>query len=240
MTVEIAEDGTAESEWQSWLGSRDWPALDAVEPGRRVVVVAAHPDDEVLGVAGLLSRLARHHPIVVVWATDGEASHPHSTAVAPSELARIRRAESRRALTRLGIAPVSARHLGLPDSGLADREHDLRRELERLVTPYDIVIAPWAHDGHPDHEAAGRAARSLGTTCWEYPIWAWHWAGPDDPRVPWQSLRLVPGVDTERKAAAICEFASQVQPLGPDPADAPILPPQVLAHFTRPFEVVFG
>lgn len=41
------------------------------------------------------------------------------------------------------------------------------------------------------------------------------------------------------KAAAIAAFESQIAPLGPADADAPILPAHVLAHFTRPFETVF-
>lgn len=41
------------------------------------------------------------------------------------------------------------------------------------------------------------------------------------------------------KAAAIAAFESQIAPLGPADADAPILPAHVLAHFSRPFETVF-
>ncbi len=33
-------------------------------------------------------------------------------------------------------------------------------------------------------------------------------------------------------------FASQVAPIGPDPEDAAVLPPEVLAHFSRPHEAV--
>jgi hypothetical protein len=34
------------------------------------------------------------------------------------------------------------------------------------------------------------------------------------------------------------EFRSQIEPLGPAPGDAPILPSAVLARFERPFETV--
>jgi LmbE family N-acetylglucosaminyl deacetylase len=47
-------------------------------------------------------------------------------------------------------------NLGLPDAFLQpDRDSILKTaELVRTVAP-DIVLAPWWHDRHPDHEAAG-------------------------------------------------------------------------------------
>jgi hypothetical protein len=59
--------------------------------------------------------------------------------------------------------------------------------------------------------------------------------------VPWQrarSIALTPET-TRAKEAAIATFRTQIHPLGPDPADAAVLPPHVLARFRRPFEVVF-
>jgi hypothetical protein len=74
----------------------------------------------------------------------------------------------------------------------------------------------------------------------EYPVWAWHWAAPDDDRVPWGRARRV-DLDASvrvRKAAAVECFRSQVQPIGPAPEDRAVLPDRVLAHFRRDHEVV--
>jgi hypothetical protein len=68
----------------------------------------------------------------------------------------------------------------------------------------------------------------------------WHWAGPGDERVPWERARridLALPVQAKKKAA-MDEFRSQIEPLGPAPGDAPILPPAVLARFSRSFETV--
>jgi LmbE family N-acetylglucosaminyl deacetylase len=208
--------------------------------GRRVVVLAAHPDDEVLGVGGLIRRLAAcGSSIVMVWATDGEASHPDSTVLTSARLGVLRRAESVAAVEELAISPDAVHHLGLPDSGLADHLEQLVEALGGIVRDDDVVLAPWRGDGHPDHEAVGQAAATLTSGLIEYPIWMWHWASPDDDRVPWHRARTVGAIDIAAKAAAIEAFETQLRPLGNDPADAAILPPLVLERFRRPDELVF-
>lgn len=219
-----------------WQGA-EWhtrPAAVLPPPGSHVVVVSAHPDDEVLALGGTLSLLAaRGCRLTLVTATEGEGSHPD---LDPDGIARRRADELRRALDLLGVDAEPVR-LGLPDSGLAAREDDLLAALAPLAHDADLVVGTWAHDAHPDHEAVGRACARLCTAVtWEAPVWAWHWAAPDDPRFPWDRVRLIDvSSRLERKAAAVAAFASQLEPRG---AAGPVLPPDVLAHFARPFEVV--
>lgn len=238
--TEIAGRGTDEEAWRDWLETSQLAPLDLPDPGRRLVVVAAHPDDEVLGAGGLLAMLARRHPIVIVWATDGEASHPGSTAVSSRALAGMRREESRRALVRLGIAPSATHHLGLPDGRLADHMITLASALHRVIEPDDLVLSTWSEDGHPDHEAVGATVLDVTSECWQFPIWMWHWASPADPRVPWPTARRLDAIDVPAKSEAIGQFVSQIEAIGPEPADAAILPPYVRRRFTRPFEIVFA
>ena len=78
-------------------------------------------------------------------------------------------------------------------AALADAEAIVAARLVDLIGDGDgtLVAAPWRHDGHPDHEAAGRAAavaaRRTDASLVEYPIWWWHWGAPDD--APWQTMR---------------------------------------------------
>lgn len=241
----IAGDGTREDRWRAWPAMAGWPRLDPTGCSR-AVVVAPHPDDEVLGVGGLLAMLAaRGVPVTVVAVTDGEASHPDSPTVTPHELAAIRRAETGAALAALGV-PADVVRAGLPDGGVGAGEAALTGLLGRLLRPGDWCLATWAGDGHPDHEATGRAAeaacRRSGARLLGYPVWTWHWAEPGDAAVPWHLARRVdlPPEALARKRAAIARFRSQIEPIGPAPGDAPILPPGVLARFDRDHEVVFG
>jgi len=236
---------TPEAEWAAGGLQR----LAPFEPGppSTVVVVAPHPDDEVLGVGGLLQALHRAgHHIELVAVTDGEASHPGSLAMSPDVLASVRRIEAAEARRALGLHHCKTIHVGLPDGAVADHEDRLAGVLADRLDADAIVLATWRGDGHPDHEATGRAAASAAATTGarlvEYPVWAWSWARPGDRRVPWATASAVP-FDTEAQQAkrrAIQSFRSQLEPLGPTEAGGPVLPEAVLAHHLRPFEVVFG
>ncbi|AGZ42679.1 PIG-L deacetylase family protein [Actinoplanes friuliensis] len=240
MVTAIEGTGTDDTRWRTWPAVTGWPAL-TLDPPSPPLVVAPHPDDEVLGVGGLLALLPGAEVVAV---TDGEASHPGSTVHTQAELAALRRAETAEALHRLGLPRTAVRHLGQPDGGID--EQALTAILSELLTPDRWCLATWRGDGHPDHEAVGRAAAAAcaatGARLIEYPIWTWHWAEPDDERVPWNRARRVdlPPDVLEAKQEAILAFPSQIWDLGPDPADAAILPPHVLARFRRPFEVVFA
>jgi LmbE family N-acetylglucosaminyl deacetylase len=240
-----AGPGTPEAEWRPWLAAQDWPVLQVQPSWRRVLVCAAHPDDDVLGIGGLMGALsaagARLH---LLAATDGEASHPGTTVLTPAELARRRIGETGAALGALGVEAAGSTRLGLPDGALAAAEEELTAAVSRCARDADLVLAPWAHDAHPDHEALGRAAGTAaalaGVPLLAFPVWTWQWAVPGDARVPWaRALRVpVPAHLRAAKRAAVDRFVTQVRPLGPAPEDAAVLSPEMLASFDRDVEVV--
>lgn len=233
---------TPEDAWQAWSGWTDLPLVQ--EPTGEVVVVSAHPDDEILALGGLLQRLSELDTQVrFVVATDGEASHPGSPTCSPAALATRRGRELVNAFETVGLGAAEVVRLRLPDSGLEGCEGDLASLLRPLVAGAGVVLCPWEQDAHPDHDAVGRAVRSVtspGAGVWEYPVWAWHWASPDDTVLPWARARRF-RLDANRRAVkdrAIEAFVSQVCPLSDHPADAAVLPAQVLAHFRRDVEIV--
>ncbi|MEE4546603.1 PIG-L family deacetylase [Streptomyces sp. V4-01] len=238
----IQAPGTDE---QLWRAADPWATMPdfALPASGRVVVVAAHPDDEVLGVGGAIARLrADGVAVTVVSVTDGEKSHAASSAAATGRLAAVRSRELRDALGELGGADVV--RLMVPDTAVAAHEDEVAEALLALLPGAALCLAPWTADVHADHEAAGRAAAAAaagaGVPYAQYPVWMWHWATPGDARVPWESaarVRLPEPVMAAKRAAVAC-FTSQTEPLGPDPADAAILPPGELAHHLRPVETV--
>ena len=243
----ISGEGTPEAAWQGWARLNALPEVvpgELVPFGARAVVVAPHPDDEVLGTGGLLARLSEiSRSIVIVAVTDGSASHPDSREWPPERLARVRPQETRNALQRLHLRRVQMVRLGLKDGDGEHFESNLSGFLSEYLQPDDIVFSTWRYDGHPDHEAAGRAVHfatsALELPNVEVPLWTWHWASPDDTRVPWsRARRIVLDEETHaRKIRAVQAFRSQLEP-DATTGQAPVLPEHVLARLTRPFEVV--
>ncbi len=230
--------GTPASVWrrdERW-GSAESLTLDGV---RRLVVVVAHPDDESLGAGALVSTAVRAGlDVDLVVATAGEGSHPDSPTHTPRELEVLRSQEAVAAAAALGVHDDARLHLlRLPDGGVADHQSGLTTTLVDLVGDGrgTLLVAPWRHDGHPDHEAVGRAAaaaaRRTGADLWEFPVWFWHWARPDE--APWDLLRpyAVDVAGERAKAAAISAHASQVGPLSGSAGDEPVLSAELLAHF---------
>jgi LmbE family N-acetylglucosaminyl deacetylase len=227
------------------------PVETLIAADSRAVIVAPHPDDEVLGCAGLLMHLSRRgNKILLVAVSDGERSHSshrsHSSESAFSAdlLSRVRPAETTQALLRLGVAHITIVRAHLPDSGLAQHRAQLQDLLGAYLQSGDTVFASWRRDGHPDHEAVGEAsgaaARAIGCRLIEIPIWMWHWRRPDHHAIPWQRARklaLDEAMQARKKAALAC-YRSQLEP-DRSTGNAPILPSEVLAHFHRPFEIYF-
>lgn len=235
----IDATGTDERSWAAWpwLSTLPGGGIALLGGVRSVVIVAAHPDDEVLGAGGVISMLAARVRLRLVAVTDGENSHRgHGSAPA---LVRRRTAETAAALRALGARAAEVVRLGLPDSGLAGCEDNLTDALAPLVAGFDLCLTPWDHDLHPDHEAVGRAARrARAGALYCYPVWMWHWASPGDPRVPWdRAVRVpLPPRAASRKRAAISCFTSQTEDRGH--GLGPVLSPGMLAHFTRTMEVL--
>ena len=126
-------------------------------PARRLLVLSAHPDDEVAGPGGTLLLQAPAAEVLHTWiATDGDRQE----GVADRERAAYgarRRAESLAAAAAAGFpAPEFG---GLPDRDLSNRAEELSRILGALIARVrpDLVYCPSPIEIHPDHRALAEA-----------------------------------------------------------------------------------
>ncbi len=242
-TFDHDRPGTPSESWSVALSTRDIAALSLPGPGH-LIVLGAHPDDETLGAGGLIcTAAAADWRVDVISVTAGEGSHPESPTHPAPVLAQVRERELREAVGRLAPAATTS-CLGFRDGSVADHVDEVVAHLVALIglEGGDVLLcAPWRHDGHPDHEAAGLAARIAASRTdarlIEYPVWLWHWAQEDD--VPWsyaRSLALDAPTRTA-KASAIAAHASQVAPLSAAAGDEVMLGPALLEHFSRDLEL---
>ena len=238
----IAGGGTPVEVWLGWQS--EFPSLQLDHcPG--LVVVAPHPDDETLGFGAAASEIAANGiDVHTVVASDGGAAWSDLSLDEQHRLEEARRRESRYAATLLGVPQPT--FLGLPDGGLAAHERDLADALTDILAERAAgtwCAATWRGDGHPDHEAVGRAAavaaRRSGAVLLEYPVWMWHWARPADADVPWdRAARMASNsLAAQRKQRALTAFRTQFESHSAD--RAAILPPYVVARLRGVGEVVF-
>lgn len=239
--------GTPWSQWQqaAHLARATWITPDQLcPPGRRLVLVAPHPDDEILMAGGLLAGFrGREQDLLLISVTDGEASHPGSRQWSEHRLRRQRPLESRQALQQLGLdlAQLDWHRLHLKDGAVPRDEAFLVNHLGQLLKTDDLLLTTWRGDGHADHEAVGRAAaqacQAHKVKLAEVPVWAWHWARPDDPRLPWPRAHRIALDETRlaRKRQALSAHLSQLQADGERP---PVLKPALLECLLQPFELV--
>ncbi|MGE5235287.1 MAG: PIG-L deacetylase family protein [Acidobacteriota bacterium] len=179
------------------------PFEPSFPPGRRWLVLAPHPDDEVFGLGATLA-IARHRgiEITLVLITDGDAQGDPV----------VRAQEAIQAARALDLQPPRSLHFR--DRGLDRRSIPLRRVLREILAAIrpDTVFVTSPVELHPDHRAlALTTQRVLRRSTWlglrPGPSWvAAYEVGT--PLVPNMLVDAGPGWAAKRAAGAA--YASQL------------------------------
>lgn len=148
-------------------------------PRGRVLVIAPHPDDDIIGVGGTAAlHAAQGDPVRVVILGNGQAGDAEQR-YEPEEYTRLRHAE----------AQAAGAHLGITDYDFWDYPEGYHPSPEIMTVAaqrmaeevrahaVDIVYAPWVGEQHIDHHFVARSAR-LGLVlagfegdAWGYEVW---------------------------------------------------------------------
>lgn len=193
---------------------------------RRVLVAAAHPDDETVGAGGLLAEM---EDAIVAHVTGGSPRNPADARAAgcgsAAEYAAVRRAEMLAALALAGIGPERTRALGMRDQDVAAEAAEAARRmcaLVREVRPAAILTHAY-EGGHPDHDATALAVHAACALVEEPPrvveFAGYHglrgWMEPGDflPGGPEAVEVALPAEARRRKEAMLACYATQRETL---------------------------
>jgi len=184
------------------------PEALARPPHGRVLLLAPHADDDVIGAGGTAAlHVAQGDSVHVLVAFDGLEGDPDGR-FSPAELRERRRAEARAGGAHLGLVDYEfwdypEGHLPSPEQLLAGAERLATRIAELAV---DTIYAPWVGEHHVDHHVIARTTRLAAALVgfrgelWGYEVWT--------PLIPTRIVDI--SSVHERKFAALREHKSQL------------------------------
>lgn len=135
-------------------------------PGKRILVLAPHPDDECIGCGGTLAKcIAAGLDAHVIVLTDGRYGSSEIRRLADNDpeklrlqtaLIETRQKETRAALALIGVTQIQ--FLDAIDSQLTENVERIARLLAQEINHWkpDTIILPFITDRHADHFATSR------------------------------------------------------------------------------------
>ncbi len=175
----------------------------------RVLHLAPHPDDDIIGCGGTLCLHAQAgDPVHVVVAFNGEAGDPEGR-YGSTNYAELRRQETRAGGVHLGLSDYE--FWDFPE-GHSPGEEELigaTHKLAACVQEFrpDIVYAPWIGEYHLDHYTLARVARmALYALDFQGAAWGWEvWT----PLIPTHIVDITEVYD--QKVLALQEHKTQLK-----------------------------
>lgn len=214
-----------------------------------LLIVAPHPDDDILGCGAVIARACENKQNVhVVIVTDGRASSPSKT-LSQSDLIALRKKEAVHALSVLGCGEGDISFLGYMD-GTTDKTHEeLRRDLLVKIETFrpQIILTPHPDDQHADHQTVTKAVEAAVVDTMRacrilyYPIWFWPRGAFKTLMLPVRLLHLrraVAGPWLAKKQQAMLAHRSQCENITGE-ADWQFLSPRFIKRFMAPYELFF-
>jgi len=215
--------------------------------GKTVLIIAPHPDDEVLGCGGLINRLCENgNPPYIAILTHGEASHAGCCLIDSTELG-IKRIElARNADSILGVPLDNIKILNYKDGAVP--QHDEGGALcqyIKLIKPEIVLIPHWG-EGWLDHVNVASLISDYidnNMEVYEYCVWSWYyvmWAGNFGlAKLSWDKANVIKLNKEERtiKESALKEYLTPIADCGKPYSG--VLPSQLIKSGNSDIELYF-
>jgi LmbE family N-acetylglucosaminyl deacetylase len=154
------------------------PSLENIAglPPQNVLVLAPHPDDEVMGCGGtIIKHRIKGSRILIIYLTDGREG---GINIDHEVLSNLRKEEAKAGLRIIGCSEYL--FMDYPDSRLGQYIKECSKRLATVIADFqpDSIFVPNFLDVHPDHVATARIlARALKNEggksfCYSYEVYA--------------------------------------------------------------------
>ncbi len=131
----------------------------------KIVIFAAHPDDELIGAGSMLKWKDEGHDVHIIYITDGRAAYSYERArgrldeseetinITDDELAEIRMKEIDEVTEFLGIPKENIYKFKIPDQ---EAKNHIKKGIElskTIIKDADRIVLPSNNNPHVDHQA---------------------------------------------------------------------------------------
>lgn len=183
------------------------------------VIIAPHPDDEVIGCAGLIQALVeRGTPPYVIFLTSGEGAHRECCNVPEDDVAIARKRLLLEVSSILGLSQSYICIMNYPDGKIVAEQPETKQldELLKSISP-KVLIVPHRGEGWSDHVQAANIVKDMvadkAVDIYEYCVWMWYY---NVWELDYKNARIqkMTHVTQQRKLQAIEHYLAPKAPCG--------------------------
>jgi len=128
----------------------------------RILIIAAHPDDEILGCGGLLSKYASRVETSILFVAEGDSCRFESSKLTTNVLKRInhREACARKALGNFNVTDIEFNRLPCGRLDSIDIL-DINKIIEKKILSFKptIIFSHYSKDTNNDHRIVSRSVQ---------------------------------------------------------------------------------
>ena len=216
----------------------------AVVAFNNILVLSPHPDDEIIGLGGLILQILKSGGQVhIVYLTDGESSCSYPDK---ERIKEERYLLTKKILSELIIPQEQTYRLHLEDEGVPRQGHKHFFEVSEKLTEIiekvnpDAVFATHFLDRHSDHVACFELAKEAllkanhKSTLWFYWVWTWFRLYPWDLFKTIKSRKINIKLQYKRKKELMDIYLTPESPAGvPWSGNLP-----EMMHYPFPYEII--
>ena len=201
-----------------WMRLRTKNCPEMKFQAARMLIIAPHPDDEVMGMGGVICRLTQlGYPPHIIILSKGELSH-QGCCDTPNEVIKTTRCQLAISVMKsLGLPSDHLHILNFPDGKISagDPEMQHLKTIIQTVSP-QMVFIPHYGERWPDHIHAAEIVNTLlspQVEIYEYCVWLWYY---NVWRLNWKNARVLRMSlqEHQKKKQAVNDYVTPKAPCG--------------------------